>query len=104
VRMREERSQHKNRDKAWRLLRTRVFEHFDSRRLAERAGVRKAMIGSGDRNERIRTYNFPQNRCTDHRVNENFPLNRIISGDLTDLVTALQAFDRAGRLKALAEG
>jgi peptide chain release factor 1 len=103
VRMREERSQHKNRDKAWRLLRTRVFEHFDSKRRAQRAGVRKAMIGSGDRNERIRTYNFPQSRCTDHRLNENFPLDRIISGDLTDLVAALQAFDRAQRLKALAE-
>ncbi len=59
VRMREERSQHKNRDKAWRLLRSRVFEHFDSKRRAERAGLRKAMIGSGDRSERVRTYSFP---------------------------------------------
>ena len=101
VRMREERSQHKNRDKAWRLLRSRVFEHFDSKRRAERAGLRKAMIGSGDRNERIRTYNFPQNRCTDHRINENFPLAKIILGELDDLQAALQAFDRRQRLAAL---
>jgi hypothetical protein len=104
VRMREERSQHKNREKAWRLLRTRVFEHFDSKRWAERAGMRKAMIGSGDRSERIRTYNFPQNRCTDHRINENFPLEKIIAGDMTGLIEALQAFDRQERLAALAKG
>ncbi len=101
VRMREERSQHKNRDKAWRLLRSRVFDHFDAKRRAARAGLRKAMIGSGDRNERIRTYNFPQNRCTDHRINENFPLAKIIVGDLDDLLTALQRFDRQQRLAAL---
>ena len=59
VRMREERSQHKNREKAWRLMRSRVFEHFDSKRRAERAGMRKQMIGSGERNERVRTYSFP---------------------------------------------
>jgi peptide chain release factor 1 len=103
VRMREERSQHKNRDKAWRLLRSRVFEHFDSKRRAERAGMRKQMIGSGDRNERIRTYNFPQNRCTDHRINENFPLEKIISGEMSELIAALQAFDRAERLAELAK-
>jgi peptide chain release factor 1 len=102
VRMREERSQHKNRDKAWRVLRARVFEHFDSKRRAERAGMRKSMIGSGDRNERIRTYNFPQNRCTDHRLNENFPLEKIVAGDLSDLVAALQEFDRRERLAQLA--
>ncbi len=103
VRMREERSQHKNREKAWRLLRSRVFEHFDSQRRAKRAGERKAMIGSGDRNERIRTYNFPQNRCTDHRLNENFPLEKIISGDMTELIAALQKFDRNERLKNLGQ-
>jgi peptide chain release factor 1 len=101
VRMREERSQHKNRDKAWRVLRSRIFEHFDSKRRAERAGLRKAMIGSGDRNERIRTYNFPQGRCTDHRINENFPIDKIVSGDMATLVAALQKFDRDERLRAL---
>ena len=101
VRMREERSQHKNREKAWRLLRSRVFEHFDSKRRAERSATRKEMIGSGDRSARIRTYNFPQNRCTDHRINENFPLERIIAGDLQPIVNALQAYDRQEQLAAL---
>jgi peptide chain release factor 1 len=101
VRMREERSQHKNREKAWRLLRSRVFEHFDQKRRADRAAARKTMIGSGDRSERIRTYNFPQNRCTDHRLNQNFPLEKIIAGDLTPLLAALQAQDRTDRLAAL---
>jgi peptide chain release factor 1 len=59
------------------------------------------MIGSGDRSERIRTYNFPQNRCTDHRLNQNFPLEKIIAGDLTPLLAALQAQDRTDRLAAL---
>ena len=102
VRMREERSQHKNRDKAWRVLRSRIFEHFDSKRRAQRAGMRKAMIGSGDRNERVRTYNFPQNRCTDHRINENFALEKIIAGDMGELIRALQAYDRQERLAQLA--
>jgi len=102
VRMREERSQHKNREKAWRLLRSRVFEHFDSQRRAQRANMRKTMIGSGDRNARIRTYNFPQNRCTDHRINENFPLEAIAAGNLQPLIDALQAHDRKERLASLA--
>ena len=101
VRMRDERSQHKNRDKAWRILRSRVFEHFDSQRRAERSSVRKQMIGSGERNERIRTYSFPQNRLTDHRLNENFALERIISGNMDELLVALQNYDRHLRLQAL---
>jgi peptide chain release factor 1 len=101
VRMREERSQHKNRDKAWRILRSRIFEHFDSKRRAERSSARKEMIGSGDRNARIRTYSFPQNRLTDHRINQNFPLEKNIAGDLDDLLKALQEYDRAQRLAAL---
>jgi len=102
VRMREERSQHKNREKAWRLLRSRVFNHFDEKRKAQYAGLRKEMIGSGDRNARIRTYSFPQNRCTDHRLNQNFPLEPILAGNLTPLTTALQQLDRTQRLAQLA--
>ncbi len=101
VRMREERSQHKNRDKAWRILRSRIFEHFDSKRRAERSSARKEMIGSGDRNARIRTYSFPQNRLTDHRINENFPLESIIAGNMDVLIDALQKYDRTQRLAAL---
>lgn len=101
VRMRDERSQHKNRDKAWRILRTRIFEHFDSARRAERSSARKEMIGSGDRNARIRTYSFPQNRLTDHRINENFPLEKVIAGDMDDLLTKLAQYDREQRLAAI---
>jgi peptide chain release factor 1 len=102
VRMREERSQHKNREKAWRLLRSRVFEHFDSQRRAQRASTRKSLIGTGDRNARIRTYNYPQNRCTDHRLNQNFPLTPILQGNLSPLLTALQQHAKSERLAALA--
>ena len=101
VRMREERSQHKNRDKAWRILRSRVFEHYDSQRRAARSDERRRMIGSGDRNERIRTYNFPQNRLTDHRLNQNFPLEQIIAGKMDELIAALRRHDREQRLAAL---
>jgi len=59
------------------------------------------MIGSGNRNERIRTYNFPQNRCTDHRINQSLPLERVIAGDLDELIDALRAYDRQQRLKDL---
>ena len=69
VNMREDRSQHKNRAKAWRLLRSRVYEHYRSIEDAKREKTRKTMIGSGDRSEKIRTYNYPQNRVTDHRIN-----------------------------------
>ncbi len=101
VSMRDERSQHKNRDRARRILLARLRDHYHQRDHAERAEKRRSMIGSGDRNERIRTYNFPQSRCTDHRINENFPLDPIIAGKLDDLVAALRRFDRQQRLKDL---
>ena len=107
VSMRDEKSQHKNRAKARRILAARVYEHYRSRNLAEEAAARKTMIGSGDRSQRIRTYNFPQNRCTDHRLRgeghegANFNLDRIISGDIDELIDALVASDRAGRLANL---
>lgn len=102
VSMQEEQSQHKNRAKAWRILRTRIYEHYESRRRAERDTQRRSMIGSGDRSQKIRTYNYPQNRVTDHRINLSlYHLDRIIAGDLEELVTALQEHDREERLKNL---
>jgi peptide chain release factor 1 len=102
VNMREEKSQHKNRAKAWRVLRSRVFEHFQSQKTAERDSKRKNMIGSGDRSEKIRTYNFPQNRLTDHRINLSlYNLDRIISGNMDELIAALKDYDRQQRLKNL---
>jgi peptide chain release factor 1 len=101
VSMRDERSQHKNRDRARRILAARLKDFYEQRDHAERSEKRRTMIGSGDRNERIRTYNFPQSRCTDHRINENFPLDPIMAGKLDDLVAALRKFDRQQRLKSL---
>jgi peptide chain release factor 1 len=107
VSMRDEKSQHKNRAKARRILALRVAEHFRSRRLAAEAAARKSMIGSGDRSQRIRTYNFPQNRCTDHRLKgegregANYNLEQIMAGNLDALVDALVAHDKAQRLANL---
>ncbi len=102
VNMREESSQHKNRAKAWRILRSRIYELYEGKKRAERDSQRKTMIGSGDRSEKIRTYNFPQNRVTDHRIGLSlYNLDRIINGDMSDLIAALKEHDRQQRLKNL---
>lgn len=102
VSMQEDRSQHKNRANAWRVLRSRVYELHESKRRAERDSKRKTMIGSGDRSEKIRTYNFPQNRVTDHRINLSLhTLDRIMAGDMHDLIAAMKEYDRQQRLKNL---
>ncbi len=102
VSIRDERSQHKNRAKAWRILKTRVYEYEMTKRKAERDQQRSLMVGSGDRSQRIRTYNFPQNRVTDHRINlDLYSLDRIIMGDMDELIEALQTYDKELRLKNL---
>ncbi len=101
VSMRDERSQHKNRAKARRLMMSRVLDLQMRQEREKRDSARRTMIGSGDRSERIRTYNYPQNRCTDHRINENFPLDKIMLGQLDELVAALRSHDRAQRIKNL---
>jgi peptide chain release factor 1 len=102
VNMREEASQHKNRAKAWRILRGRVYELYESKRRAERESQRRTMIGSGDRSDKIRTYNFPQNRVTDHRIGLSlYNLDKVIAGDLDELIAALRAHDRQERIKSL---
>jgi peptide chain release factor 1 len=102
VRMQEEKSQHKNRARAWRILRSRLYEFYQGKNQAERDAKRKTMIGSGDRSEKIRTYNFPQNRVTDHRVNLSlYTLDKIIAGDLGELLKALKEYDIQLRLKNL---
>ena len=102
VNMREEKSQHKNRAKAWRILKSRVYELYQSQKTAERDSKRRSMIGSGDRSQKIRTYNYPQNRVTDHRINLSlYNLDRIIAGDMDELIAALKSFDREQRLKNL---
>jgi peptide chain release factor 1 len=99
VKCQDERSQHKNRDRAMRILRSRVYEKQQARLHRERAEARRNLIGSGDRSERIRTYNFPQNRLTDHRINLNlYQLDAIIAGDLGEVIGALRDFDKRRRL------
>jgi peptide chain release factor 1 len=100
VKCQDERSQHKNYERAMRILRTRVYERQREKLHRERAEARRCMIGSGDRNERIRTYNFPQNRVTDHRINLNlYKLDAIVAGDLGELIHALKDYEKKQRLQ-----
>lgn len=87
--MQDEKSQHKNKAKGMRVLRSRIYEHYQMQIDAERADARKSQTGSGDRSQRIRTYNFPQNRLTDHRLGKNFSLDRVMQGDLEKLLAEL---------------
>jgi peptide chain release factor 1 len=101
----DEKSQHKNKAKALKVLRTRLFELERERLASARAGARKSMVGSGDRSERIRTYNFPQGRITDHRINlTKHNLTEVLEGSgLTEIIDALVAEDEAERLAGLEE-
>jgi peptide chain release factor 1 len=105
VAMQEEKSQHKNRAKAMKILKARLFEAERERTERARAAERKGLVGSGDRSERIRTYNFPQGRVSDHRINLTlYKLDRILSGDdLSDIVDALITEDQASRLASEAD-
>ena len=94
-----EKSQHQNRANAMAVLRARLFERERERVDSQRAADRKSMVGSGDRSERIRTYNFPQGRMTDHRIGLTlYSLGQIMDGNLTDLIDALTAHDQAEKL------
>ncbi|MBW7055135.1 peptide chain release factor 1 [Paracoccus bogoriensis] len=94
-----EKSQHQNRANAMAVLRARLYDAERMRADAERAADRKSQVGSGDRSERIRTYNFPQGRMTDHRINLTlYALDRIMAGDLSEIIDALVAHDQAARL------
>jgi peptide chain release factor 1 len=100
VQQQDEKSQHKNKAKALKVLRARLYERERSQRDAERAADRKSQVGSGDRSERIRTYNFPQGRVTDHRIGLTlYKLEQMLRGEaLDELVDALTAEDQASRL------
>ena len=106
VECQDERSQYKNKDRALQILRSKLYEAEQEKQRAAVAAERKNQIGSGDRSERIRTYNFPQNRVTDHRLSgdgKNFNLSAIINGDLDELIDALVTADQAEKLKAQQE-
>jgi peptide chain release factor 1 len=99
VAMQEERSQHKNRAKAMKILRARMYEQQRTALDATRAADRKSQVGTGDRSERIRTYNFPQGRVSDHRINLTlYKIDRVMQGELDDFIDALIAEDQAARL------
>ena len=100
VTMQEEKSQHKNKAKAMKVLKSRIYEAERHKRDSERSQLRKGMVGSGDRSERIRTYNYPQSRITDHRINlTSYQLDAVLNeGDLDGFINALTAQDVADRL------
>ncbi len=103
VQCQDEKSQIKNKAKAMRILRARIFEMEEEKAHAERAEARRSQVGSGDRSERIRTYNFPQNRLTDHRINLTlYKLDLIMQGDVAELFDALKLTAREELLKATA--
>ncbi|WP_053368398.1 peptide chain release factor 1 [Bacillus sp. FJAT-27245] len=101
VSMQDEKSQHKNRDKAMKILRARVYDKFQREAQAEYDQVRKSAVGTGDRSERIRTYNFPQNRVTDHRIGLTIQkLDQILEGKLDEVIDALILEDQSKRLES----
>jgi peptide chain release factor 1 len=99
VAMQDERSQLQNKDKAMRVLRARLYEAERERQAAEQAAARSAQVGTGARAEKIRTYNFPQNRVTDHRVKINVPLEQVLTGSLDNFTEALTADERRRALE-----
>lgn len=101
VECQDERSQYKNKDKAMRILRSRIYDQEQLKQNAEIARQRRSQVGSGDRSERIRTYNFPQGRVTDHRIGLTlYKIESIMNGDLDEIIDALITADRAARLGA----
>jgi peptide chain release factor 1 len=105
--MTEHKSQAQNKERAWALLRATLYEAERAKQHAQVTGLRKSQMGSGDRSQRIRTYNFPQNRCTDHRLGgegggeKNFNLDKVMQGELDPLIEALLELDKRERLEAL---
>ena len=98
----DETSQHKNRDKALKVLRSRLYEVEMEKQNKERASARKSMVSTGDRSAKIRTYNFPQGRVTDHRINLTlYKLNEIMDGDLTEVIEALKLEDQKAAMEAV---
>ena len=105
VECQDERSQHKNRERAMKILASRLYEEECRRQAAEQAAERKGQVGTGDRSERIRTYNYPQGRMTDHRIGLTlYKLEQILNGALDEVIDALIMADRAEKLKISEEG
>ena len=97
----DEKSQLQNKDKAMKILRSRIYEAMVAERNRDIADTRKSQVGSGDRSERIRTYNFPQSRVTDHRINLTiYKLEQFLNGEMDEVIDALITSDRAAKLSA----
>jgi peptide chain release factor 1 len=104
VECQDERSQHKNRARAMSLLKARLMDEAQEKQVSEQAQTRRTLVGSGDRSERIRTYNFPQGRVTDHRINLTlYKLDDILTGNLDVLIEPLTSEHQADQLAALAD-
>ena len=102
VAMQDERSQQQNREKAMRILKARVYDYYQSQEEDAYNEERKNAVGTGDRSERIRTYNFPQNRVTDHRIGLTLnKLDRVMNGELNEIIEALILDDQAKKMEAL---
>ena len=101
----DEKSQHKNKDKAFKILRSRLYEMEMEKAQSEEAQQRRSQVGTGDRSEKIRTYNFPQGRITDHRIKLTIhQLDSVMDGDIQDIIESLAAEDQAAKLSHLQEG
>ena len=104
VECQDERSQYKNKDRAMKILASRLYAAESARRCAERSAERRSQVGTGMRNERIRTYNFPQGRVTDHRIGLTlYKLDQVLDGDLDEIIDALTLADQAEKLRASVE-
>ena len=104
VECQDERSQHKNRDKAMRVLRSRLYEAEREKQTAQIAAERRSQVGTGDRSERIRTYNYPENRVSDHRIKLTlYKLDQFLDGDMDEVIDALITADQARRMEQMAE-
>jgi peptide chain release factor 1 len=102
VQCQDEKSQHKNKAKALRVLKTRLYERIREQEHEKRAEHRRTLVGSGDRSQRIRTYNFPENRLTDHRIGLSlYKLDSILAGNLDPVTDALVEFDRQEQRSAM---
>ena len=101
VQCQDERSQHKNKAAAMKMLRAKLYDDQERKKAEAQASERKSMVGSGDRSEKIRTYNYPQNRLTDHRINLTlYKLDRVMEGSLDEILIALYEHDIALRIEA----
>ena len=99
----EERTQLKNKERAWSILRSKLYENEMMKQREEVSSMRKSQVGTGSRSEKIRTYNFKDSRCSDHRTNNNFNLFEVLAGELEEAIQSMIALDQQEQLQDLAD-